>query len=234
MEATEGEIATIAKRFRKQFDQGKVTELEEDEATESALCVQAPQHRFLHLATHGFFASERLRSALGDSRAGTSSANAGIVGYHPGLLSGLVLAGANQPVDVSRDDGILTALEVAELDLRNVELATLSACETGLGEDAGGEGLLGLQRAFHVAGARTVVASLWEVNDESTRALMERFYENLWKKKLSGLESLREAQLWMLQEGQTRGLVRQAPTSEADPRTPPLYWAAFVISGDWR
>ncbi len=234
LEATEGEIASIAKRFRKQFDQSKVTELEEDEATESALCEQAPQHHFLHLATHGFFASERLRSALGESRSGMNSANADVVGYHPGLLSGLVLAGANQPVDASRDDGILTALEVAELDLRNVELAILSACETGLGEEAGGEGILGLQRAFHVAGARTVVASLWEVNDESTRALMERFYDNLWKKKLSGLESLREAQLWMLREGQTRGLVRQTPTSESDSRTPPLYWAAFVLSGDWR
>ena len=73
-------------------------------------------------------------------------------GLHPGLLSGVVLAGANHPADDDGDDGILTALEVSEMDLGHVELATLSACETGLGQAAGGEGLLGLQRAFQVAG----------------------------------------------------------------------------------
>ena len=73
---------------------------------------------------------------------------------HPGLLSGLVLAGANQPVDPTHDDGILTALEVEELDLSGMELATLSACQTGLGKAVGGEGALGLQRAFQIAGAR--------------------------------------------------------------------------------
>jgi CHAT domain-containing protein len=92
------------------------------------------------------------------------------------------LAGANvRPTPIGHDDGILTALKVAELDLSGVELAVLSACETGLGEVAGGEGLLGLQRAFQVAGAHSVVASLWKVGDEPTRALMARFYENLWR-----------------------------------------------------
>ena len=154
----------------------------------------------------------------------------------PGLLSGLVFAGANRHPDPVGDDGLMTALEVAELDLRNVELATLSACETGLGEEAGGEGLLGLQRAFQVAGAKSVVASLWEVDDEATRALMERFYENLWKRKLPKLDALREAQLWMLVEGGTRGIVRVAKLDETNPapRVPPLHWAAFVLSGDWR
>ena len=143
----------------------------------------------------------------------------GIVGFHPGLLSGLALAGANRPLEPGQDDGILTALEVAELDLAGVELTVLSACETGLGETgrgqaAGGEGLLGLQRAFQVAGRGAVVATLWDVDDEATRALMERFYENLWQKKKMRLEALREAQLWMLRGGWRRELAQPHAVEE--------------------
>jgi CHAT domain-containing protein len=130
---------------------------------------------------------------------------------------------------------------VQTLDLRHVQLATLSACETGLGEVAGGEGILGLQRAFQMAGARTTVTSLWMVDDAQTRALMERFYRNLWEKKMTKLDSLREAQLWMLREGRPspdregqRGLVRSQPAAAKDERLSPFYWAAFVLSGDWR
>ena len=112
-----------------------------------------------------------------------------IAGYHPDLLSGLVLAGANRPVEEGQEDGILTALEVSELDLSKVDLATLSACETGLGQSAGGEGLLGLQRAFQLAGAKTTVASLWQVPDRATQALMSRFYENLWRRRMPKLEA---------------------------------------------
>jgi CHAT domain-containing protein len=145
----------------------------------------------------------------------------GVSGFHPGLLSGIVRAGVNRrPPPPGQDDGILTALEVASLDLSGCELAALSACETGLGESAGGEGLLGLQRAFQVAGARNVVASLWKVSDERTSALMEAFYENLWRKGLSPSAALREAQLAML-----RG-------DGPDDRVPPFYWAAFVLSTD--
>lgn len=157
------------------------------------------------------------------------------IGYPPGLLSGLALAGANLNPEPERPDGILTASEVENLDLRCVQVAVLSACETGLGEVAGGEGLLGMQRAFQVAGAQTVVASLWQVSDTATRTLMERFYDNMIQKKMGTLELLREAQLWMLREGQQRGLVRTDIPSEKDStRTPPFYWAAFVLSGDWR
>jgi CHAT domain-containing protein len=151
------------------------------------------------------------------------------------LLSGLVLAGANRPPQPGVDDGLLTAEEVASLNLPGVELAVLSACETGLGPLAAGEGVLGLQRAFQVAGTRTVVASLWKVNDQATRALMERFYENLWSKRLSKLEALRQAQLSMLREGPDRGMeIVGAPKPAAPQRHPPFLWAAFVLSGDWR
>ncbi len=185
--------------------------------------------RYAHLATHGFFTSEGQDTT------------------HPGLLSGLVLAGANHPSDT--DDGILTALEVAGLDLANLRLAVLSACRTGLGKEAAGEGLLGLQRAFAVAGCRTVVASLWSVDDAATAVLMERFYLHLWGKKMPALEALRRAQLEVLRRPELvearrkvlarsglRGLGEAVPvTASVRARSsPPAWWAGFVLSGDWR
>ena len=104
----------------------------------------------------------------------------------------------------------------------------LSACETGLGEVAGGEGLLGLQRAFQVAGARSVVASLWKVADEPTQNLMARFYENLWRKGLPPRAALREAQLYMLREGlsrRRRGQAGRAGRLEVGPH------AAVLLGG---
>jgi CHAT domain-containing protein len=168
---------------------------------------------------------------------------------HPGLLSGLAFAGANRPPEPTHDDGILTALEVEALDLTQVDTVVLSACETGLGEVAGGEGLLGLQRAFQVAGAKTVVASLWKVDDDATQALMSEFYANLWEKNLPKLEALRQAQLIIMRTydpiaGTLRGKVdllnksaragSPPPAQAKSDRLPPYYWAAFVLSGDWR
>jgi CHAT domain-containing protein/Flp pilus assembly protein TadD len=241
LDSTRGEILAVLDSFKQRFADGRASLLRGPGATEGAFRKEAPKHRWLHLATHGFFAPPKLRSALGPS-AGKDRAqmdpfgDRGVAGFHPGLLSGLVLAGANRPTGPDQDDGILTALEVAALDLGRVELAVLSACETGLGETAGGEGLLGLQRAFQVAGARSVVASLWQVDDKATRALMERFYDNLWAKKMPKLDALRDAQLWMLREGGRRGLDLEIVKGgqPGEPRLPPRYWAAFVLSGDWR
>jgi CHAT domain-containing protein len=245
--ATGDEIASIGRYFRTCFRGAKTLELAGKEATEEAFRSAAPRCRYLHMATHAYFAPAELRSALGPenpqgARPGIDALEgAGVVGYDPGLLSGIVLAGANRrPTPTDKDDGILTALEVAELDLTDVELVVLSACETGLGEVAGGEGLLGLQRAFQVADAETVVASLWSVNDDATGLLITEFYRNLWERKLSKGEALRQAQLKMLRgelrpgesrpEG-ARGLRR--PDAPRDYRKP-YYWAPFVLSGDWR
>ena len=123
-------------------------------------------------------------------------------------------------------------------------MVTLSACETGLGESAGGEGLLGLQRAFQIAGTKTVISGLWKVPDSATQMLMVRFYENLWAKKMGKLAALREAQIWMLREvpkdprllaKASRGLELDAtPGDVGSEGLSPRHWAAFVLSGDWR
>lgn len=234
--ATREEVVAIRDSFEQAFPDGEVRALRRSLATESALRRETPRFNHLHLATHGYFATPQSHpeTVLPD-RAFSSLAIPGLDTIDPGLLSGLALAGANLPPAPEQDDGILTALEVAGLDLRQVSLATLSACETGLGRVAGGEGVLGLQRAFQVAGARTVVASLWAVDDEQTRKLMVRFYENLWERRLGRLESLRQAQLWMLREGPRRDVRIRSPTATKDPKaSPPCYWAAFVLSGDWR
>jgi CHAT domain-containing protein len=222
-------------------------------ATESALLRESARGRYLHLATHGFF--------LPGTDSGGGRGVGKIVANLPGLQglswadagqvpatlrSGLALAGANRIVlgraapEVS-DDGIWTALEVGESDLSAVELVVLSACETALGQAAGGEGLLGLERAFQAAGARTVVASLWRVNDDATRVLMSEFYRNLWTRRLGRLESLRAAQLGLLRgnypgaNGPDRGVGAIVPNAANAPgRLPPAFWGAFVLAGDWR
>jgi CHAT domain-containing protein len=87
-----------------------------------------------------------------------------------------------------------------------------------------------------LATAKTTIASLWKIPDGATMPLMQRFYENLWGKKLSKLDALREAQIWLLKEGRSRGSAIEQPGAKkpASSRLPPRYWAAFVLSGDWR
>jgi CHAT domain-containing protein/Tfp pilus assembly protein PilF len=181
------------------------------EATEGFLREHAPGKRFIHLATHGFFATGADRSELEGAQ------------LNPMLLSGIVLAGVNDRSAVRRgdDDGVLTAEEVVSLDLRGTELVTLSACETGLGEVADGEGVMGLRRAFALAGARALVISLWQVPDAETRELMIRFYDNLGtSRRADPSEALREAQLALIAR-------LRAETGAA----PAFFWAAFVVSG---
>jgi CHAT domain-containing protein/tetratricopeptide (TPR) repeat protein len=177
---------------------------------------------------------------------------------NPMLLCSLVLAGVNDLGEA----GYLSAEEIALLDLSACELAVLSACETGAGRQAGWQGVQGLQRGFHQAGARTVVASLWNVSDPATSVLMEVFYHNLWVKKLPRLEALRQAQLAVLKEPsrvhkrrqelavllRKKGLGKQMlaargieedseaavkPAAAAKgQRSPVAWWAPWVLSGD--
>jgi tetratricopeptide (TPR) repeat protein/CHAT domain-containing protein len=243
LEKTKAEIVAIQKTFAGRFGKAPVTVLEKSAATESAVRKEAAAHRYLHIASHGFFAPPEVLSATAPRERHQIDlfGQGDVRGFHPGLLSGIVLAGANRPPTPGEDDGILTAMEVETIDLAKTELVVLSACETGLGKTAGGEGILGLQRAFQVAGAGSVVASLWSVDDAATQVLMTRFYDNLWTRKMPKAEALREAQLFLLREAPRQGLLRGVPRldmpetlPEADRRTPPFYWAAFVLSGDWR
>ncbi len=246
---TKVEIEQIAKSYQRLFSSNAIQTLVGMEATKQQFHLLAPQCRYLHIATHGFFAPEKIKSAKtvtvsDNSRIiGDSMGQAPVVGVNPGLLSGLAFAGANQSVDpLAGDNSILSAMEVGEMNLSSVELAVLSACETGLGQVAGGEGVLGLQRAFQLAGARTTVTSLWRVDDHATQVLMSRFYHNLWEKKLGKVEALREAQLWMLRQpdevkaeiGKLRGGEDELADTTDQSYASPKYWAAWVLSGDWR
>ncbi len=234
---SESEVNDLRAQFEDTFPDAPAPKvLRKDRATKQAILAAVPSHRFVHLATHGFFAAESEKSAL-DVAQRAALLRDGLrlrveaTGRHPGLLSGVVFAGVNR-TDRRPEETILTALEAGELDLGKVELVVLSACETGRGQVAGGEGVLGLQRAFQLAGARSVAASLWSVPDEETHQLMREFYRLVWSDKpMAKAEAMRQAQLWMLDNWKPRGGLKRL-TREGSP--PPYVWAAFVLSGDWR
>jgi CHAT domain-containing protein/tetratricopeptide (TPR) repeat protein len=224
-----------------------VTTLTGVAAGPDAVRAALPKVRVAHLATHGFFADAKFRSALQvDPKLfeiqGRERVGAGVLS--PLVLSGLVFAGANHPDAPGR--GLVTGEALVGLDLSGLELAVLSACETGLGDVAGGEGVFGLQKAFHLAGCKNVVASLWKVDDDATAALMGLFYRGLWVDKLPAREALRRAQLTLYRHPELTGLLakkRGADFTESDlpavTATPPAagpaattsQWAAFVLSG---
>ncbi|MFO0823205.1 MAG: CHAT domain-containing tetratricopeptide repeat protein [Gemmataceae bacterium] len=227
---TAGEIRKIEELFRKNVPGSVVRSFTKGEATEAAISTAAGKHRYLHFATHGFFDDPKPTGQAISAEDRSGAGRGRRTSPNPALLCGLVCAGANRPT--ADDDGVLTALEIADLDLGGVELAVLSACETGLGQVAGGDGVLGLQRAFQLAGARTTVTSLWQVPDEATESLMTRFYMNRLKQGMPALKALREAQLWLLNDGVDAGVLKEPLRNGR--RTPPLFWAAFVLAGDWR
>ena len=188
----------------------------------------------LHIATHGFFLPDQPHDPpnkdnliLGgievllavQTDGGMINRLSGEGLENPLLRSGLALAGVNtwlqnRPFPTDAEDGILTAEDVSGMDLSNTELVVLSACETGLGMVLTGEGVFGLRRAFVLAGAQTLVMSLWKVPDEQTKELMVDFYNRLLSGKPRA-EALREAQLAM---------------KEKYPY--PYYWGAFICQGN--
>ncbi len=212
-------------------------------ATESRLkAVRAPL--YLHIGTHGFFLPENTteQSTAESRELGLVVENSPAVRENPLLRSGLILAGVQQGQSGAGEDGVLTALEAAGLDLWGTQLVVLSACETGLGEVRQGEGVYGLRRALVLAGAGTQVMSLWKVSDAATAALMGEFYRRLGRGE-SRMAALRAARLGLLRgelrprSEETRRAIGLSPGKPAAKRPAnwqhPYYWAAFVISGDW-
>jgi CHAT domain-containing protein/tetratricopeptide (TPR) repeat protein len=176
--------------------------------------------RILHLATHGFF----LQDQPHDPQTGRGLDRLADANWeNPLLRSGLLLAGFNtwrnggEP-PLEAEDGMLTAEDVTGMDLLNTELVVLSACKTGLGQVHVGEGVFGLRRAFAVAGARTLVMSLWNVPDEQTQELMVDFYQ-----RILGLKGR--------PEGRAEAL-RQAQQAVRARHPDPYYWGAFICQGD--
>lgn len=169
-----------------------------NQATRERFLDAAPQSRVLHVATHAFL----LDHSCGDG--------------NPLLHSGLVFAGANR----NRSASILTAQQIASLDLSGVDWAVLSACNTGAGELRDGEGVLGLERAFRIAGVRSVVMTLWPVDDQVTA----RFMHHLYTQRLVHRDKVGDA-AWQ----SSRNLLEQRRA--AGKTTHPWYWAGFVASG---
>ncbi len=170
----------------------------------SALAIQEQQQapKVLHIASHAYFLADQKE------------------GENPLLRSGIVLAGANNPEANPKDDGYLTALEVTKLDWNGTELVVISGCESGKGDFQSGEGVYGLKRAIAVAGARSSLLSLWEVDDAATAAFMKSFYERL-KKGEGRAEALAATQ-------------REFRNHIIPAWRHPYVWAAFQLSGDWR
>ena len=192
------------------------------QATEESfkqLGVQSASPHILHLATHGFFFPDDPAEAGAngvDNRSGVE-VSAFRRADHPMIRSGLILAGANGAWNVAepvtgREDGILTAFEVSQVNLSGTELVILSACETGLGEIHGSEGVFGLQRAFKMAGARYLIMSLWQVPDFQTQDLMVTFYTRWLEEKMTIPEAFRAAQQEMREKYMN-----------------PYFWAGFVL-----
>ena len=191
----------------------------------------SPGHLVLHLATHGFFLAGgcdtdrvSMRGVSVTIKPKTPAPRTAPV-ESPLLLSGLALAGANRrfAAGPNDEDGILTAEEVAAMELDGVEWAVLSACDSGLGKIVGGEGVFGLRRAFQSAGARTVIMSLWPVEDRATRVWMRALYSARLQARRSTADAMRDASLTVLADRRTRKL-----------STHPFFWAGFVAAGDWR
>jgi CHAT domain-containing protein len=185
------------------------------EASESRL-KQLKAPLILHIASHGFFLSDQQLSEQMSRRRGARTLPVPM-SENPLLRSGLALAGVNERSS-GEDDGVLTALEVTQLDLHGTELVVLSACDSGVGEIQNGEGVYGLRRALTLAGTQTQVTSLWKVSDEGTRHLMVDYYRRLLQGQ-GRSAALRQVQRAML---------------EHPVFSHPYYWASFIPIGNWQ
>jgi len=227
--ASAREAEEVASLWRQNASRhGEVLCLTGDAASEIAFAAAAPGRRVLHLATHGFF----LDGECAEEFPGTRGMDRVVLkkpvhaAARPMLgLAGLAFAGANSRETASNaeNDGILTAEEISSLDLRGVEVAVLSACDTGLGEIRAREGVLGLRRAFTIAGAQTLVLGLWPVRDDLAREWMHHFHTRYLAEGARPEVAARDAGRAVLQARRARGEGGH-----------PFAWAGFIATGGVR
>jgi CHAT domain-containing protein len=225
LEGTKTETQKIDKILKK--GKVEVSYFTNTNATEGEFKQLASNSNILHIATHGFFYPDPKDVVLESDtmevveditfRGGSRGfgVNSFVENYNPLMRSGLVFAGANdvwskQNKTDSIDDGVLTAQEVSNIDMRKTDLVVMSACETGLGDIKGSEGVYGLQRAFKMAGVNYMIMSLWQVPDKETEEFMTKFYKKLIKKN-NIKQAFAETQ------------------KEMRKKYDPYFWAAFVL-----
>ncbi|MBL7825090.1 MAG: CHAT domain-containing protein [Saprospiraceae bacterium] len=198
--------------FQAQVDTGFVA----SEESFRSLGTNKSSPRIIHLSTHGYFFNDP--AVLGNPRNQLEFQPPFKTSDHPLIRTGLILAGGNhawsgKPTPEGLEDGILTAYEISQMNLSQTELVVLSACETGLGDIRGNEGVYGLQRAFKIAGVKYLIMSLWKVNDQTTRELMTEFYRQWLEQKQTIPDAFAAAQAHMR---------TKYPGA-------PFHWAGFVL-----
>ena len=217
---TEKEVSSIQKIMLKSGHKVEIfKEIDASEEVFKSLCRTHDQSnkkspRIIHIATHGFFFPDVKSGEVIKEMVEPPFLNS----HNPLIRSGLILAGGNYawkngiPYKEGLEDGILTAYEISQMNLSNTELVVLSACETGLGDIQGNEGVYGLQRAFKIAGAKYLIMSLWQVPDKQTSLLMTTFYKKWLELKMTIPDAFHAAQKEMREAG-----------------LDPYQWAGFVL-----
>lgn len=217
--ATAQEIDTIGRLLESQgYQPASFREYAATEENLKAIGRGKTSPRILHIATHGFFFPDPAENPTSQTRYLLSDQPVFRISDNPMIRSGLILAGAEhawktgKPLRPDMEDGVLTAYEISQMNLRNTELVVLSACETGLGDIQGNEGVYGLQRAFKIAGAKYLIMSLWQVPDRETSEFMTAFYRH-W---LAGKQSIPDA-------------FRSTQEEMRAKHPNPYYWDGFVL-----
>ncbi len=218
LSGTEREVSSIEKIMQ---DAGVKTTLKKgyfatEESFKTIGANNSASPKILHIATHGYFFPDPKEQS---KSSGLSGQNEPVfkISDHPMLRSGLIMAGGNaawqgKQTFEGKEDGILTAYEISQMNLSNTELVVLSACETGLGDIQGNEGVYGLQRAFKIAGAKYLIMSLWQVPDKQTSLLMTTFYKKWLEDKMTIPDAFHAAQKELREIG-----------------LDPYQWAGFVL-----
>lgn len=204
---TESEVSEIKQIFEKYSDKKPLIFLKNEASEQKFRRLDKNTYNIIHLATHGFYYNiNNLNNASASGLDGEMSINQSSM-----YRSGILLAGANNSIRDTDNDGVLTAVEISRMDLSKVDLVVLSACETGLGDVLGSEGVFGLQRAFKLSGVHSLIVSLWQVPDKQTSELMAQFY-HFYLNGIPKNEALKKAQM------------------EIRKKYPePFNWAGFVL-----